>query len=223
MRKASGIYEAQRADFKAWDLTSLPVAAADRQPVGPSPQQLRILRATMCVTAVGGYSSLSTAAITAVAGVSRPTFRRWFASPEAALLAVHDACVAQLSRRIEETDDADLSASERLEAWLATTVDYLTADPVRAETLMVEVHSVGSIVLSAQEEALAVLIARVADVLIAEGIGPVHARRGARLGIGAVRDALRTRIALGLLDELPSLVPELAAAAFPMVAARRRG
>lgn len=180
--------------------------------------RVRIQEATLGITAIGGYQALSVAAIIEVAGVSRRVFRRCFANPDAVLLEIHGSCVDELAARVAAADIANGTTRERLEACLTAIVGYLVDDPVRAETLVVGAHGAGASVLQVQEAALSALTVRVAGMLVADGVGAVDADRGARLGIGAVRETLRTRIVRGELDELEPLVPELVSAAFPMVA-----
>jgi AcrR family transcriptional regulator len=183
-------------------------------------QRARILDATLSIASVAGYAEMSIAAILGLAGVQRRTFNAMFRGKEDAFLAAYGTLVRELTFRIARSDDPDTDPPVRVARCVATTIDYLRADPVRAEILLLEVHAVGPSAVAL----LQALVDRFVDgatALLAEpGVDDdLPARLRAELGVGAVHDVLRAAVFRGELDRLPALAPQLARTAFPALAA----
>lgn len=183
-------------------------------------QRARILDATLSIASVAGYGEMSIAAILGLAGVQRRTFNAMFRGKEHAFLAAYGTLVRELTLRIARADDPAADPSVRVARCVATTVDYLRADPVRAEILLLEVHAVGPSAVAL----LQALVDRFVDgatALLAEpGVDDgLPARLRAELGVGAMHDVLRAAVFRGELDRLPTLAPQLARTAFPALAA----
>jgi AcrR family transcriptional regulator len=176
----------------------------------------RILDATLNIVGIAGYSELSVSSITEVAGVTRQAFYALYESPEAAFLDTYRDAVGGLLERMAAThaDAADLEAC--LVDGIDAAVGYLIAEPVRAALLLVEVHAAGAAAVELRQRALSAVIDGVAQLLVQSGFDAVEAERASRFGVGAVNEALRTRITRGDLRDLPAIVPDLRTTAFPM-------
>ncbi len=179
-------------------------------------QRRQVLQAVLSIASIGGYESLSVSLILRTSGVPRRDFNAWFASPEDAFVAAHEQCMGQLVRVVRSAVDLADDPEQQLRQGLGAAVAYLVADPARADAVVLEVHVAGHRAVRSQESSLDDLVAAVRSVLIRTGIEEPIARRVARFGVGALREAIRTRVARGELHTLPGVVGELAAAAFPL-------
>ncbi|MFA4927476.1 MAG: TetR/AcrR family transcriptional regulator [Patulibacter sp.] len=207
------------------ELSTFSTSSADdvraAEPGSPLPgeaadERLRVLQAVLSIASVGGYGALSLPLILSMAGVPRRSFNASFASPEDAFVVAHDRCVEQLLRAVRAAIDPEQAPGQQLRQGVQAAAAYLVADPARADALMLEVHVAGGRALRSQEEAVDVLVGQVRAVLGRAGIDDPQARRVASLGIGALREAIRARIARGELHLLPDVVGELVDAAFPL-------
>lgn len=176
----------------------------------------RILDATLNIVGIAGYSELSVSSITELAGVTRQAFYALYESPEAAFLDTYRDAIGGLLERLSATRDAEADLDTGLLDGIEAAVGYLVAEPVRAALLLVEVHAAGAAAVELQQRALSAVVAGTAEMLRGSGIDPLNAERGARFGVGAINEALRTRITRGDLQDLPALVPDLRVTAFPM-------
>lgn len=176
----------------------------------------RILDATLNIVGIAGYSELSVSSITELAGVTRQAFYALYESPEAAFLDTYRDAIGGLLERIAATRDAEADLDTGLLDGIEAAVGYLVAEPVRAALLLVEVHAAGAAAVELQQKALSAVVAGTAEMLEGSGIDPLNAARGARFGVGAINEALRTRITRGDLQDLPAIVPDLRVTAFPM-------
>ncbi|MBF6620059.1 MAG: TetR/AcrR family transcriptional regulator [Patulibacter sp.] len=176
----------------------------------------RILDATLNIVGIAGYSELSVSSITELSGVTRQAFYALYESPEAAFLDTYRDAVSGLLERMAATQAPTANLDARLAEGIEAAVDYLVAEPVRAALLLVEVHAAGATAVELQQRALTTVVDGVAELLAQAGLDAQDAARGARFGVGAVNEALRTRITRGELQDLPAIVPDLRATAFPM-------
>lgn len=181
----------------------------------------RILDATLNIVGVAGYSELSVSSITELAGVTRQAFYALYESPEAAFLDTYRDAIGGLLAQLAATHDVESEPEAGLIRGIEAAVDYLVAEPVRAALVLVEVHAAGAAAVEIQQRALSTVVGGAAELLERSGVPTVDAERGARFGVGAVNEALRTRITRGDLQDLASIVPDLSATAFPMVADAR--
>lgn len=181
----------------------------------------RILDATLNIVGVAGYSELSVSSITDLAGVTRQAFYALYESPEAAFIDTYRDAIGGLLEQLAATHDVESDVEAGLVRGLEVAIDYLVAEPVRAALVLVEVHAAGAAAVELQQRALGTVVEGVAGLLERSGIPAVDAERGARFGVGAVNEALRARITRGDLQDLASIVPDLSASAFPMVADAR--
>ncbi|MBF6620102.1 MAG: TetR/AcrR family transcriptional regulator [Patulibacter sp.] len=170
----------------------------------------------LSITSASGYGALSVSEIIRTSGVSRRGFNAWFAGPEDAFVAAHDQCMGQLVDAVRAAIDADGVPEHQLRRGLQAAIEYVVADPARADAVLLEVHAAGHRAQRSQEAAVQELVAEAHAVLVRFGLEEPVARRLAPLGIGAVREAIRTRMTRGELHTLPGVVGELADAAFPL-------
>lgn len=181
----------------------------------------RILDATLNIVGVAGYPELSVSSITELAGVTRQAFYALYESPEAAFLDTYRDAINGLLAQLAATHDAESEPDRGVIRGLEAAVDYLVAEPVRAALVLVEVHAAGAAAVEIQQRALNAVADGAAELLERSGVPAIDAERGARFGVGAVNEALRARITRGDLHDLASIVPDLSATAFPMVADAR--
>jgi AcrR family transcriptional regulator len=177
----------------------------------------RILNATLNIVGVAGYSELSVSSITEVAGVTRQAFHALYESPQAAFLDAYDDAITGMLARLGAThDEQDVSLDAALVRGVEEAVTYLVDEPARAALVLVEVHAAGPEAVERQQSALDAIVRGVAGMLERSGIAEVDADRGARFGVGAVHEALRTRVTRGELEDLTTIASDLSASAFPM-------
>ncbi len=180
----------------------------------------RVLAATVNIVGVAGYSDLSVASITEVAGVTRQAFYALYPSPQAAFLDAYAAAIGALLERLGATHvGPDVRPDAALVRGVEAAADYLADEPARAALVLVEVHAAGQEAVELQRAALDAIVRGAAGLLRRSGVPEVDAERGARFGVGAVHEALRARVTRGDLRELVAIAPELSASAFPMATA----
>jgi AcrR family transcriptional regulator len=107
-------------------------------------QRERLLSAAAAVFARHGYAKATAEAISREAGMSKATFYEHFTNKEDAILALFDACAAQLAQRmaeatrvVPEEPESQIRAGGR--AFLAA----LAEEPERARTVLVEIIGAG--------------------------------------------------------------------------------
>lgn len=181
-----------------------------------SPQYRMILQSVLMITSAGGYGALSAGEIIRTSGVSRRGFNAWFGTAEEAFVAAHDQCMDQMVRAIRTAIDDDGVPEAQLRRGLRAVVEYLVADPARADAMLIEVHAAGQRALRSHEAAVEQIVTEARGVLLRAGLESDLAWQLARFGIGALREAIRARMARGELHTLPHVVEELVDAAFPL-------
>lgn len=203
-----------------WELStfSVPPKGDTARPNGGSAErrQHRVLQAALSIVSSGGYERLSTRLIVSTSGVSRRGFNAWFSTAEEAFVAAHDQCMDQMigaaTSAIEEAEQPE----DQLREGFRAVTEYLVADPARADAMLIEIYAAGYGALRRHEAAVERLVLEAEAVLERAGLDEPLARHLARFGIGALREAIRTRMVRGELHTLPDLVTELADAAFPL-------
>lgn len=205
-----------------WELSTVSTELRDGDRRGISAderdrtQQYRVLQAVLRIASVGGYDSLSVAQVMRTSGVTRRGFNTAFASLEDAFVAAHDRCMEQLIDAVRAAIDVDDPPERQLRRGLEAAVAYLVADPARADAMLIEVHVAGHRARRQHETAVQQLTSEARGVLVRCGLETAMAERLASLGIGAVREAIRSRMSRGELHTLPAVTGDLADAAFPL-------
>jgi AcrR family transcriptional regulator len=173
-------------------------------------QRERLYGAVVAVTTTKGYGETTVADLLEMAGVSRTTFYRYFATKEecflATLDAILDAAVGVTASRIRRVEG---SSEERAQRGLGTFVDLIVAQPAAARLCLVEAYAAGPAAIERVDEALD----RFEDLVIFV-LEQLSGREGmpgqmARAMVGSLRKIVHTRLYRHAEGELPELVPQL--------------
>jgi AcrR family transcriptional regulator len=117
-------------------------------------QRGRILAATAEVVAKRGYQGTTIEHIVKRAGVARATFYENFENREACLLACFDQAVQEIKRRTATAAAAESEWPAQVRAGLATSLDYLAAEPQLARLAVVESMTAGPAAMERYDQAL---------------------------------------------------------------------
>ncbi|HTD07484.1 MAG TPA: TetR/AcrR family transcriptional regulator [Solirubrobacteraceae bacterium] len=109
-----------------------------RGPGKPARQRRQILAATVDVVAEGGVALATLTRVTARARVSRQTFLAHFDDLEAAIAAVIDDALTDVSAIVHRVFDSPKSRRDRLRESLAEVLLYMDSRPELARVLLVE-------------------------------------------------------------------------------------
>jgi AcrR family transcriptional regulator len=175
-------------------------------------QRERLYGATVATVAEYGYESTRVADILGVAGVSRSAFYRHFDNKLECFLATLDA-LAGLTAAAMAADYGEDSRPrrERVESVFDALVELLLAQPAAARVWLVEIYAAGPEAIDRMER----LSDRLEGVAV-EAIGETPDRPGlptdaVRAVLGGLRQIVHSRLRDGREQELPELVPDLAA------------
>lgn len=177
----------------------------------PDPRRRRsILQATVDVAATVGFRGLTVDDIAATAGIAPRTFYRYFPSKQSAFEAGHRAICHEVRDVVRHRLSADDTPQDRAVACLTGLATYLSADPARAQVLLIEGPAAGATTIEVCTETMEDL----AGVMTEISDGRAHLDTMppvvAEVAVGGVHEVVRARAAAGRLDDLPALVPDLA-------------
>jgi len=166
----------------------------------------RLYGATVAVVAEKGYAATTVADLTAVAGVSRGAFYRYFDDKEACFLATLEPIIAGVSMATRRGLEGGEPERDRAEAGLRAFVELLVAQPDAARLCLVEAEAVPAAV------AVVDRAARGFEDLLAEVLDELPGRSGMPREIvtaivGGGRKMLQTRLQRRTEGELPGLIP----------------
>jgi|HubBroStandDraft_3_1064219.scaffolds.fasta_scaffold07107_3 AcrR family transcriptional regulator len=166
-------------------------------------QRRRMLNATVEMLAERGAQSMSIAALSQRAGVSRKTFYEVFADREACLCAAFEETVLRIERDVSSAVANERKWLSRTRAGLAALLSHLDREPACARLVVVEALGAGEPTLEARRGVLDRLIA-----IVDEGRG--EAKREpppltAEGVVGAVFSVVHARV----LDRDPRPLGEL--------------
>jgi AcrR family transcriptional regulator len=156
-----------------------------------------------------GYGGTTVAAVATRAGVSKSDFYAHFASKDQCFFAAYDAAVECLREEVLVASRGRGEWAERICAGLAAALADLTAEPARANLLLVEGLRAGSGVCDRFQAAVEsfVLCLRDGAPRVAGVARPPEADEAV---IGGVASLLGRRVLAGEADRLDQFFPELA-------------
>lgn len=173
-------------------------------------QRWRLLRAAGDALLEGGYGKASSRRICDRAGVSSSTFYVHFADAEACIVAAHAMAVDCVWELISAACAGTGTWSERLQAALTASTDFLVAEPGLARLLGADVATGIPAVAAARER----LLARLAGLLCSGRRLRLETADRLSAGLevhltGGAAGLFGDRIVRGEFDKLPALTPEL--------------
>ena len=172
-------------------------------------QRERLYGATVAVTTAKGYGETTVADLIEVAGVSRTTFYRYFATKEECFLATLDAILGPAEGITASNIREGGSWDERAQHALAALVDLIVAQPAAARLCLVEAYAAGPVAIARVDEALEGfrdLLAHILDQLPGRQGMPVEMTKAMT---GSLRKIIHTRLYRHTESELVALIPQL--------------
>jgi AcrR family transcriptional regulator len=143
-----------------------------RGPGKPARQRRQILAATVEVVAEGGVALATLTRVTARARVSRQTFLAHFEDLEAAIAAVIDDALTDVSAIVHRVFDSPKSRRDRLRDSLAEVLLYMDSRPELGRVLLVETLTANPRLAAHRQRAVRKFGALVVERLAAPGNQP---------------------------------------------------
>jgi AcrR family transcriptional regulator len=188
-------------------------------------QRWRLMAAMLACVAERGYARTTIGDLARLSGVSRTSFYNHFDSKEACFLATVDETVDFATAALTEAYERPGVVDERLEATFAALAEQVVEQPAAARVCLLEVHVAGWAAVEHAGRGTARLEKMVRGAL---DQSPAHAGLPPAIAqgiVGGVQKTIFTHLRLGEEEQLPELVPALAAWAAsyrdPQVAIRR--
>ncbi len=172
-------------------------------------QRERLIAAVVRVTATKGYQATSVADILKAAGVGRESFYRYFENKEDCFLAANDVLIDDLEAEISGAYDQPGSWPARVRAGLATTLDWLAADPDVARVMMIEMGTVGPVATERFRKTFHRFTVLLDDGKEFIKDAPADLPNLATIAGGAVFAQVYEEVAMGDAKTLPQLHPKL--------------
>lgn len=192
-------------------LTSLPPGrhGLSRAQVEAS-QSLRLIRAIADAVGTKGYAATTIADVTSRAGVSKKTFYVYFRDKEDCFLKAYDVIASHLLREMNAAFRATPGDwRRRYRAAVKAFLTELASQPARTRALLLEVLAAGPTVLAHRRGILK---------MFEDNLREIHADARTKdpripklppelfvIAVGGIDELIRTFIADGRVEELPSL------------------
>lgn len=171
-------------------------------------QRERLLAAVVRVTASKGYRASSVADILKDAGVGRETFYRHFKDKEDCFIAANDTLIDNLESQVAEAYEEAGAWTERVRRGLAVLLDWFAANPEIARVMMIEMGNVGPVARSRFHETFQRFTARLDEARSQVEDAPDLPNLISISG-GAIFACVYDHVALGNVEELPQMLPDL--------------
>jgi AcrR family transcriptional regulator len=174
-------------------------------------QRERLIAAMLKAASELGYRDANVQDVIDRAGVSRPTFYEHFANKEDCFLAAFDTTAARLRARVAEAaGEGGDNWRQRLRYSLEALLEFATAEPDAARTLIVEARAGSAAAVQRRDDLLDYFADRI-DAKVRELVpdAPSHSAVTAAGIVGGVEALLYSRLNKGELDDLASLLPSL--------------
>jgi AcrR family transcriptional regulator len=172
-------------------------------------QRQRLYGAMVAVTTSKGYEETTVADLIELAGVSRTTFYRYFATKEDCFQATLEAILGPTERITANSIPDEGSWEERAQLALRAFIDLIVAQPAAARLCLVESYAAGPEAIARVDRALEGfrdLATFVLDQLPGREQMPAEMTQAM---FGCLRKVIHTRLYRHAEDELVALVPEL--------------
>ncbi len=204
----AGIIEDVDQDLHLWKLPrgrhGLP-----RELVARS-QRERLIAAVVRVTADKGYRAMSVADILKAAGVGRESFYRYFENKEDCFLAANDLLIDDLEAAVADAYDQPQPWPARVRGGLVATLDWLAANPDITRVMMIEMGTVGPVAILRFRQTFHRFTAMLEDGDQLADEAPDLLSNRASIAGGAVFARVYEEVAIGNVENLPQLQPQLA-------------
>lgn len=171
-------------------------------------QRERLLAAVVRVTANKGYRTSSVADILRDAGVGRETFYRHFDDKEDCFIAANDALIDNLEAQVVEAYEEPGTWTERVRRGLAMLLDWFAVNPEIARVMMIEMGNVGPVARSRFHETFQRFTRRLDEARSQVEDAPDLPNLVSIAG-GAVFACVYDHVALGEVEKLPQMLPDL--------------
>lgn len=173
-------------------------------------QRSRIISALAEETVEKGYRSVTVADIVRRAGIARNTFYENFSSKEDCFLAASDHAVEEALGRVLDAAGRVDSWPARVNAGLAAFLHYVSGEPALARTCIVEALSAGPAAVERYERSVGAFAPL---FRMGRKVSPNGEQLPETLEetiVGGIFWILYQRIAMGRVEEIEDLLPELA-------------
>jgi AcrR family transcriptional regulator len=172
-------------------------------------QIARLEGAMVEATARHGFAGTTVAELVGLAGVSKTTFYRHFASKQECFLATFDAIIDEVTARVSETYREPGGFSERLTRALSTFMEIAADEPAAASLAAIDSLTLGKAGIAHRErgsQAFEVMVRQSFD----HSPSPVQVSDGTvRAIVGGIRGVVYRCLRAGEAKRLPDLVDEL--------------
>jgi AcrR family transcriptional regulator len=176
-------------------------------------QRRRLFEAASRVFARSGYAEATAEAIAREAGMSKATFYEHFDNKEDCILALFDAAVETMLQAVAEARGAlgDMEPADRIRAAIHALFAVLIANPLTAQTVVVEIIGAGPRAMERRDNALSKLSEFVYESNASDAAGG-HAprfasRHDAFAYVGAVLELVSRQLRTGQPADIRDLEP----------------
>jgi AcrR family transcriptional regulator len=172
-------------------------------------QQARIIAALAAEASERGYHAVTVTDVVRRAGIARNTFYDNFASKEECFLAAQRFATTKALERVVTAAGEIEDWPGRVRAGLAAFLEYIAQEPALARTCVVEALAAGPASVRCYEESLQSFVSL---FKLGRDVSPYDEKLPATMEeaiIGGVFWIVYQRLAIGQLDELHDLLPEM--------------
>lgn len=172
-------------------------------------QQARIIAALAAEASERGYHAVTVSDLVKRAGISRGTFYENFSSKEDCFLAAQDFATKQALERVVAAAGEIEDWPGRVRAGLAAFIEYVAQEPALARACIVEALAAGPASVRCCEESLQSFVAL---FKLGRDVSPHREEFPATMEeaiVGGIFWILYQRLALGQVDGLEELLPEI--------------
>ena len=171
-------------------------------------QRERLLAAMVRVAAAKGYGATTVADILEHAGVGRESFYELFDDKRDCMLAAHSILVEDLEAKVRAACEEPGEWADRLQAALATALEWFAADPSAARFTLVELGAVGTVSRARFQATFESFVSILDQGRGEDGPDPELAQ-ATRLAVSAIIFRIYEEVVLGRAERLPALLPSL--------------
>jgi len=172
-------------------------------------QQARIIAAFAAEASERGYHAVTVSDVVRRAGIARNTFYENFSSKEECFLAAQRFASTKALERVVTAAGEIEDWPGRVRAGLAAFLEYITQEPALARTCVVEALAAGPASVRCYEESLQSFVSLFKLGRDVSSYGEKLPKTIDEAIVGGVFWIVYQRLALGQVDELQGLLPEM--------------
>lgn len=172
-------------------------------------QQVRIIAALVAEASERGYHAVTVADVVKRAKIARNTFYENFSSKEDCILAAQRSATTKALERVVAAAGEIDDWPGRVRAGLAAFLEYVSQEPALARACMVEALAAGPASVRYHEEALRSFVSL---FKLGRDVSPYSEKLPATMEeaiVGGIFWIVYQRLALGQVDDLENLLPEI--------------